>query len=48
VVVNTGLGLFELAPGFWLVINGLRPEITTADRGTGPVSPAEASAFHAN
>ena len=29
---DTGLGLFELATGFWLVIKGLRPEITTADR----------------
>ena len=23
---DTGLGLFELATGFWLVIKGLRPE----------------------
>jgi hypothetical protein len=29
---DTGLGLFELATGFWLVIKGLRPEMTTADR----------------
>jgi hypothetical protein len=29
---DTGLGLFELATGFWLVLKGLRPEMTTADR----------------
>ena len=29
---DTGLGLFELATGFWLVIKELRPEMTTADR----------------
>jgi hypothetical protein len=29
---DTGLGLFELATGFWLVIKGLRPQMITAAR----------------
>jgi hypothetical protein len=35
---DTGLGLFELATGFWLVIKGLRPETTTADRARAGVT----------
>src|SRR6266851_665554 len=35
---DTGLGLFELATGFWLVIKGLRPEMTTADRAPAGVT----------
>jgi len=29
---DTGLGLFELATGVWLVSKGLRPDMTTAER----------------
>jgi len=29
---DSGLGLFELATGFWLVSKGLRPDMTAADR----------------
>ncbi len=35
---DTGLGLFELATGFWLVIKGLRPEMTTADRARAGIT----------
>jgi hypothetical protein len=35
---DTGLGLFELATGFWLVSKGLRPGITTADRARASVT----------
>jgi hypothetical protein len=35
---DTGLGLFELATGFWLVIQGLRPEMTTADRAGADIT----------
>lgn len=35
---DTGLGLFELATGFWLVIKGLRPELTTADRARAGIT----------
>jgi hypothetical protein len=34
---DTGLGLFELATGLWLVFKGLRPKMTTADRATAGV-----------
>jgi hypothetical protein len=35
---DTGLGLFELATGFWLVIKGLRPEKTTAERARAGIT----------
>jgi len=35
---DTGLGLFELAPGFWLVIKGPRLEMTAADRARAGIT----------
>src|SRR5437867_7008772 len=35
---DTGLGLFELATGFWLMIKGLRPEMSTADRARAGIT----------
>jgi hypothetical protein len=35
---DTGLGLFELATGFWLVIKGLRSEMITAARAPAGVT----------
>jgi hypothetical protein len=35
---DSGLGLFELATGFWLVIKGLKPEKSTADRARAAIS----------
>ena len=34
---DTGLGLFELATGLWLVFKGLKPKMTTADRATAGI-----------
>jgi hypothetical protein len=34
---DTGLGLFELATGFWLVFKGLKPKMTPTDRATASV-----------
>ena len=35
---DTGLGLFELATGLWLVIKGLRSEMITAARAPAGVT----------
>jgi hypothetical protein len=39
---DSGLGIFELGTGFWLVIKGLRPGMATADRARAGVT-ADAS-----
>jgi hypothetical protein len=35
---DTGLGVFELSTGFWLVIRGLRPEMGTAGRARAGIT----------